>query len=160
MYRTGDLVRRRRDGNLEFIGRADGQVKIRGHRVELGELEQNLLGHPCVRAAAAATFTTPTGIRLAGYVITEAGGVSLTELRRWLAERVPPDHLVPTALVPVDSLPFTAHGKVDRTKLPAPVTHTNGGCWSSVGRCFSHRGRANSVPPGRRPAGGSPRPPG
>jgi pristinamycin I synthase-3/4 len=124
MYRTGDLVRRRRDGNLEFIGRADGQVKIRGHRVELGEVEQNLLGHPSVRAAAAAAFTTPTGVRLAGYVVTEPGGVNLPELRGWLAERVP-DHLVPTALVPVDSLPFTAHGKVDRTKLPVPVTHTD-----------------------------------
>ncbi|WP_143659158.1 non-ribosomal peptide synthetase [Streptomyces sp. SA15] len=133
MYRTGDLVRRRRDGELDFIGRADGQVKIRGHRVELGELEQVLLGHPAVRAAAAAAFSTPAGKRLAGYVVAEPGGVSLSELRGWLAERVP-DHLVPTALVPVDALPFTAHGKVDRAKLPAPAT----GAAPSAGRVSGH----------------------
>ncbi|OKH92133.1 non-ribosomal peptide synthetase [Streptomyces uncialis] len=121
MYRTGDMVRRHRNDELEFIGRTDGQVKIRGHRVELGEVEQALLGHPAVRAAAAATFSTPAGPRLAGYIVAEPGGASVAELRGWLAERVP-DHLVPTALVPVDALPFTAHGKVDRAQLPAPTT--------------------------------------
>ncbi|MDX3225293.1 non-ribosomal peptide synthetase [Streptomyces sp. ME19-01-6] len=120
MYRTGDLVRRRRDGGLEFIGRADGQVKIRGHRVELGELEQVLTGHPAVRAAAAATYFTPAGARLAAYVVAEPDGVDVPALRAWLAERVP-DHLVPSAFVPLPSLPFTAHGKVDRASLPAPA---------------------------------------
>ncbi|MEU9609110.1 amino acid adenylation domain-containing protein [Streptomyces sp. NPDC048057] len=130
MYRTGDLVRRRRGDELEFVGRADGQVKIRGNRVELGELEHVLLEHPAVHAAAAATFTTGDGQRLAGYVVAEPDGVDLPQLRSWLAERVP-DHLVPSALVPLPTLPVTAHGKVDRAKLPAPDATATGAAGAS-----------------------------
>jgi amino acid adenylation domain-containing protein/non-ribosomal peptide synthase protein (TIGR01720 family) len=119
MYRTGDLVRRRRDGELEFVGRADGQVKIRGHRVEPAELEQVLAAHPEVLAAAAVAYPAPAGTRLAGYVVAGPAGIDLAALRTWLIGRVP-DHLVPAALVPLDALPFTAHGKVDRSRLPLP----------------------------------------
>ncbi|MGW3962982.1 amino acid adenylation domain-containing protein [Amycolatopsis sp. NPDC005003] len=119
LYRTGDLVRRRRDGELEFVGRADGQVKIRGHRVELAELDRALAAHPDVLAAAAAAYPTPAGTRLVGYVVAGPAGIDLAALRTWLTGRVP-DHLVPAALVPLDALPFTAHGKVDRSGLPLP----------------------------------------
>ncbi|UMP05236.1 non-ribosomal peptide synthetase [Amycolatopsis sp. EV170708-02-1] len=112
MYRTGDLARWVPGRGLEYLGRRDGQVKVRGHRVELGEVEAALAAVPGVRAAAAAV----RGPRLVGYVV---GEVVPDEVRAELAARVP-EHLVPAAVVVLDTLPLTPNGKIDRPALPAP----------------------------------------
>jgi amino acid adenylation domain-containing protein len=114
MYRTGDLVRRRPDGNLEFLGRTDNQIKIRGYRVELGEIEAVLAEHPDV---AHATVIPGDAHRLIGYVVSPADPAVL---RRYLRDRLP-DYLVPAAIVPVDRFPLTVNGKLDVTALPAPI---------------------------------------
>ncbi len=121
LYRTGDRVRRLPEGVLEFLGRVDRQVKIRGFRIEPGEVEAVLLGCPAVRAAAVvAREDGPGGPRLVGYVVPEgAADASPAALRAYLAERLP-EHMVPSALVVLDSLPLTPTGKVDRGALPAP----------------------------------------
>ena len=112
LYRTGDRVRQRADGELEFLGRFDEQLKVRGFRVEPGEVEAELSRHPGVRQAA----VTAAQDRLVAYV---AGSASPDELRRHLAATLPP-HLVPTAWVPLDTLPLTMNGKVDLAALPVP----------------------------------------
>ncbi|MFL6121749.1 amino acid adenylation domain-containing protein, partial [Actinophytocola sp.] len=112
MYRTGDLARRRADGVLEFLGRADQQVKIRGMRVEPGEVEAALTAHPDVTAAA----VTARDGRLIGYT---AGTASPAQLREFLARRLP-DHLVPAHIVVLDALPHNPNGKLDRAALPEP----------------------------------------
>ncbi|MGW4026351.1 amino acid adenylation domain-containing protein, partial [Streptomyces sp. NPDC005009] len=118
MYRTGDLVRWRPDGRLVFLGRADHQVKIRGFRVELGEIESVLTRHPEVRAGAVIMREG----RLVGYLIpTDGTTPDLTEVRAHLAAHLP-DHMVPTALVPIDRLPLGPGGKLDTAALPAPET--------------------------------------
>ncbi|MEU2791084.1 amino acid adenylation domain-containing protein [Streptomyces sp. NPDC007100] len=124
MYRTGDLVRRRSDGGLEFVGRADDQVKVRGHRVEPGEVEQALGAHPAVRQAAVAAHADHrTGdLRLTGYVVPTSDAARQTlaaDLRRNLLARLP-EHLVPSVITVLDALPLTPNGKVDRKALPAP----------------------------------------
>ncbi|MCR3750351.1 non-ribosomal peptide synthetase [Lentzea californiensis] len=118
MYRTGDIARWVPGRGLEFAGRRDGQVKIRGHRVELGEVEAVLGALPGVRAAAAAI----DGTRLVGYVV---GDLAPDEVREAMAQRVP-DHLVPAVVVPLDALPVNHNGKLDRAALPAPRTSGGG----------------------------------
>ncbi|MEU3521413.1 amino acid adenylation domain-containing protein [Streptomyces sp. NPDC006654] len=123
LYRTGDIARRDADGTLSFIGRRDGQVKIRGHRVELAEVEAALGGLPSVRAAAAAVHPGPDGHkRLAGYVVLEPGHgpLDVAALREQLRRRVP-DYLVPGAWMELAALPLTANGKIDRAALPEPA---------------------------------------
>jgi amino acid adenylation domain-containing protein len=115
MYATGDRVRRRRDGRLEFLGRVDAQVKVRGQRIEPGEVEAALLEHEAVREAAVALHDG----RLAAYVVLD-GEPGAHELRRHVAARLP-DAMVPAAFVPMPALPATEHGKVDRSALPEPV---------------------------------------
>ncbi|KPC83916.1 non-ribosomal peptide synthetase [Streptomyces sp. NRRL S-4] len=118
IYRTGDLVRWRPDGQLVFLGRADHQVKIRGFRVELGEIETTLTTHPDVRACAVIMREG----RLVGYVIpTDGSAPDTAGLREYLAGELP-DHMVPTALVPLDRLPLGPGGKLDTAALPAPET--------------------------------------
>ncbi|MFI6096986.1 amino acid adenylation domain-containing protein [Lentzea sp. NPDC051213] len=112
LYRTGDRVRHRPDGQLEFVGRRDNQVKIRGQRIELGELEAALMGAPGVRDAAAKVDQA----RLVGYVV---GDIDTGSVREHIGA-ILPDHLVPSALVVLDALPLTPNGKVDRKALPAP----------------------------------------
>ncbi|MEA2604412.1 MAG: hypothetical protein QOF89_5404 [Acidobacteriota bacterium] len=111
LYRTGDLVRWR-GGVLEFLGRRDGQVKLRGNRIEMGEVEAALTGHPAVREAVVVLREE----RLAAYV---TGDPDPVELRRFLAARLP-DPMIPSAFVVLDRLPLTPNGKVDRRVLPAP----------------------------------------
>lgn len=123
LYRTGDLVHRRRDGSLDFHGRSDDQVKLRGFRVEPGEVEACLAAHPLVGAAAVTVWGTGgDDRRLAGYVtVTAAPEPDLPEvILAWLRRRLP-EYAVPAAVVVLDRLPLTANGKVDRSGLPAPV---------------------------------------
>jgi amino acid adenylation domain-containing protein len=121
LYRTGDLVRWRADGALECLGRVDGQVKVRGHRVELGEVEAALAAHPGVREAAAAVKAGPGGEgRLIAYLVAAPGEpLSAAALRSWLKTRLP-DAMVPTAFALLDDLPRSPNGKVDRKALPDP----------------------------------------
>ncbi|HEX7239758.1 MAG TPA: amino acid adenylation domain-containing protein, partial [Longimicrobiaceae bacterium] len=115
-YRTGDRARWRADGTLEYAGRTDDQVKVRGFRVEPGEVEAALESHPGVRSAAVAVH----GGRLVGYIVAGSGApVGDAELRSWLAARLP-EHMVPAAFVRLESLPLSANGKTDRRALPAP----------------------------------------
>ncbi|WP_093802153.1 non-ribosomal peptide synthetase [Streptomyces sp. Wb2n-11] len=118
MYRTGDLVRRR-EGRLEYVGRADGQVKVRGFRVETGEIGTVLTAHPDVAHSAVAVQPDTRGEgRLVCWVVPCDGQeLSTRALRAYLADRLPA-YMVPTAVIPVAALPLTAHGKVDFAALP------------------------------------------
>ncbi|WP_354644170.1 amino acid adenylation domain-containing protein [Kitasatospora camelliae] len=122
LYRTGDLVRRRADGTLEFLGRLDHQVKIRGVRVEPGEVEAALTACPGVAAAAVVAWPDPeSGARLVGYVVpTEPGATDPAQLRDRLAQRLPKQY-VPSLIGLVDTLPRTSTGKLDRNALPDPL---------------------------------------
>jgi amino acid adenylation domain-containing protein len=114
MYRTGDLVRLRADGRLDYLGRGDDQVKVRGLRIELGEVEDALADHPQVAQAAAAVH----GQRLVGYLV-HTGGFDEEELRARLAARLP-EYMIPARLVRLAELPLTPNGKLDRKALPVP----------------------------------------
>ncbi|MGV9695832.1 amino acid adenylation domain-containing protein [Streptomyces sp. NPDC003470] len=117
MYRTGDRGRWRPDGTLEFLGRADFQLKVHGYRVEPGEIETALEAHPQVARAAVGAPSDGTGTRLVAHL--QAPGVDVGALRDWLGERLPA-HLTPQDFVVLDALPTTATGKIDRGALPAP----------------------------------------
>ena len=120
MYRTGDLGRWRRDGTLEFLGRADTQVKVRGFRVELAEIETALQAYPPV-AAAAVVVRTPGAAetaQLVAYAAPRAGEALVrADLERYLGERLPV-YMLPSHYVVLDALPMTDRGKVDRAALP------------------------------------------
>ncbi|MEU8378335.1 amino acid adenylation domain-containing protein [Streptosporangium sp. NPDC048865] len=111
LYATGDQARWRPDGEIEYLGRLDTQVKIRGMRVELGEIEAALLDQPEVRAAA----VVADGERLIGYVVTAETADWRARLRATL-----PDHMIPSAWVTMEELPLTPNGKLDRRALPTP----------------------------------------
>ncbi|MEU7576503.1 amino acid adenylation domain-containing protein [Streptomyces sp. NPDC041068] len=148
MYRTGDLVRQRPDGLLDFLGRTDDQVKIRGYRIELGEISTALAAHPAVAHAAVVVHEAAGTKRLVGYVVPEEAvpgeavqdkdfldkdfldedfpqegaspGDELTQALRDHLKAGLPDYMVPSALVPVSTLPLTVNGKLDVKALPAP----------------------------------------
>ncbi|MFE2109848.1 amino acid adenylation domain-containing protein [Kitasatospora sp. NPDC059463] len=121
MYRTGDLARHRPDGVLEFLGRADHQVKIRGHRVELGEVEAKLLEHPWLAEAAVTPQEDATGRSLVGYVVARDPARPPTERAlREHAARLLPEPMVPARFVLLPALPLTPTGKLDRAALGAP----------------------------------------
>ena len=118
LYRTGDRVCARADGNLEFLGRVDSQLKIMGHRIEPGEIEAALGQHPSVRQAVVIGRTLPRGDKqLVAYVVPTAEFLATT-LKQYLAERLP-QHMIPGRIVQIDQLPLTHNGKVDRSALPA-----------------------------------------
>lgn len=119
LYRSGDLVRYLPGRDIEYVGRIDDQVKIRGFRIELGEIETALRGHPAVRdAAVLMREDVPGDRRLVAYV--QGAGLSASDLRVYL-KRGLPDYAVPAAFVNVERWPLTAHGKLDKRALPAPV---------------------------------------
>ncbi|HWB38258.1 MAG TPA: non-ribosomal peptide synthetase, partial [Rugosimonospora sp.] len=121
MYRTGDVVRHGPDGLLEFRGRRDGQVKVRGFRVEVGEIEAALRGHPAVaQAAVVVRGSAQAQAHLVAYVVADRAEVDGDGLRGYLAERLPAQ-LVPAAVVLLDALPLNENGKVDRRALPDDV---------------------------------------
>jgi amino acid adenylation domain-containing protein len=121
LYRTGDLVRWRTDGELEFLGRLDSQVKIRGHRIEPGEIEVTLQRHPAVREALVIVRAAPgKEPQLVAYVVARAGRAETTALSTFLRARLPA-FSVPSAIVIVEAWPLTANGKIDRAALPAPA---------------------------------------
>ena len=129
MYRTGDLARYRADGTIEYIGRADHQVKLRGYRIELGEIEALLREHPAVRdAAALLRHDLPADPRLVAYIVlrsaadtTQNGSSVVPQLRKFLTGKLP-DYAVPSVFVVLDALPLTVSGKTDRFALPPPGT--------------------------------------
>jgi amino acid adenylation domain-containing protein len=123
LYRTGDRVRYRADGDLEFLGRLDDQIKLYGVRIEPGEVEAALCRHPRVKAAVVvAREDTPDVRRLVAYMVASSlPTLGSIELRRFLAAELPPS-MVPSSFVWLDALPVTATGKLDRRGLPAPAS--------------------------------------
>src|SRR5205085_516711 len=117
LYRTGDLVRWKPSGEVEFIGRADEQVKVRGFRIELGEIEAALSSHPAVREATVVVKQEGEEKRLVGYVVGEGvDGVDVGQLREYLRGRLP-EYMQLQWIVEVGELPLTPNGKVDRKAL-------------------------------------------
>ncbi|WP_430593163.1 amino acid adenylation domain-containing protein [Humidisolicoccus flavus] len=136
MYRTGDVVRRRKDGSLRFLGRLDDQVKVRGYRVELSEIEAALRRNEQVVAAAAIVAGEAPATRVVAYITTQGeatrgeasqGSRSAdlpAKLRDALRDELP-DYMVPSSIMVLDALPLTANGKLDRRALPTPESGAN-----------------------------------
>ncbi len=121
LYRSGDLARARTDGSLEYLGRVDHQVKVRGHRIEIGEIESILAQHPLIRHAVVVVHEgSPGNQYLVAYIVTDQDEPAVPQnLRQFLQARLP-DYMLPTVYMPLKQLLLTANGKVDRRALPAP----------------------------------------
>ncbi|MBW3656193.1 MAG: amino acid adenylation domain-containing protein, partial [Gemmatimonadetes bacterium] len=133
LYRTGDLARWRPCGVLEYLGRMDHQVKVRGFRIEPGEVESVLAAHPAVGACVVVTREdTPGDVRLVAYTVATAGvqAPSADELRAFARERLP-EHMVPLAWVALQALPLSPSGKIDRKALPAPERGCTGTAYAA-----------------------------
>ncbi|MEU6882050.1 amino acid adenylation domain-containing protein [Streptomyces sp. NPDC046712] len=122
LYRTGDRARWSADGTIDFLGRLDGQVKIRGHRVEPAEVEAVLGGHPALAEVAVVVRTVADEPALVGYLVAAGDEVPTAELRGYLAQRLPAA-MIPSAFVWLAELPTGANGKLDRGRLPEPGVH-------------------------------------
>lgn len=119
LYRTGDLARRTAEGEIEYLGRADQQIKIRGHRIEIGEIEAALSSHPAVTAALVdVEWSGPGDGRIFGYVVP-SGEFEAAEILRHAATRLP-RYMMPAAVVGIPRIPLTVNGKLDRAALPKP----------------------------------------
>jgi aspartate racemase len=119
MYRSGDLCRWLPDGNLEFLGRRDDQVKLRGFRVEPGEIETVLRRHTAVRQCAVVAHRESADVHLVAYVVPQKEQPAAQELRRYLADHMP-EYMIPSTFVALDTLPLAGSGKIDRSALPVP----------------------------------------
>jgi len=120
LYKTGDLARWRPDGEIEFLGRIDYQVKVRGYRIEPGEIEAALRQAPGVREAVVVADGNGSAARLVAYVVADSGvSLSPQEVRSFLREQLP-HYMLPAAMVPLPELPLTPNGKIDRARLPRP----------------------------------------
>jgi acyl-coenzyme A synthetase/AMP-(fatty) acid ligase len=120
IYRTGELGRYREDSCLEHLGRIDSQIKFRGMRIEMREVEAALESHPGVLAAAVTVRGEKENCRLVAYVVlTHRPGPSVFEFRRYLGGRLP-DYMLPAAVIELETLPLTPSGKVDQWALPEP----------------------------------------
>jgi amino acid adenylation domain-containing protein len=121
VYKTGDLARYLPDGNIEFVGRADHQVKVRGFRVEMGEIEAALNSHHQIRESAViAHQDDQAGLRLVAYVVpAEGGSCEINDVRDYLKKRLP-HYMIPAAVVELGEMPLTPNGKLDRSRLPDP----------------------------------------
>jgi amino acid adenylation domain-containing protein len=133
LYRTGDLGRRLADGNIEFLGRLDRQVKLRGYRIEPGEIEVVLAQHPSVSQAVVKLYEpTPGDKRLVAYVVAQAGvPPPVAELIRFLGERLP-RYMVPSLIAVIDAVPVTPSGKIDFSALPEPEAWLGPGAATSA----------------------------
>ena len=120
LYRSGDLARRRPDGGLEYLGRIDKQVKLRGYRIEIGEIEATLSQHPAVRQVA--VIAQQDQGRLIAYLVCDEGAI--LELRDWAAARLPA-YMVPALFVPLECIPLTRNGKTDHRALPEPDAYAS-----------------------------------
>jgi amino acid adenylation domain-containing protein len=126
IYRTGDRGKFLPDGRIQHLGRYDDQLKIRGFRVEPGEIESTLCEHPDVGSCAVVARTAPNGERqLVAYIVGESKRLSDAEARGWLRRRLP-EHMVPGAFVHLSALPRTTNGKLDKAALPAPARRDPG----------------------------------
>jgi pyochelin synthetase len=123
LYRTGDLGCYRPDGNIEFLGRVDFQIKIRGHRIEAGEIEAALTQHPAVKAAVVSAIAKQQNQeRLLAYIVPgKKAAPTVEELRNFLSNKLP-EYMMPSAFIFLESLPLSTNGKVDRRALPTPDT--------------------------------------
>jgi natural product biosynthesis luciferase-like monooxygenase protein len=140
LYRTGDLARWRAEGGLDFLGRADTQIKLRGYRIEMGEIETAMEGFAGVRqAVVTAREDSPGNVQLAGYYLAD-GVVDEGALARSLAE-VLPAHMVPARFMKLDALPLTPNKKIDRKALPEPVARRS----ASVTPIAQQRGTVGQV---------------
>ncbi|MDJ0609798.1 MAG: amino acid adenylation domain-containing protein [Kiloniellales bacterium] len=121
LYRTGDLVRRRPDGQLDYIGRADNQIKIRGYRVEPGEVEARLADRPEVKQVAVVPFGVGAQMTLAAYIVADPESFPSQQDLQAHARRMLPDWMVPSRFILIETLPRTANGKLDVAALPKPT---------------------------------------
>ncbi|NTV91794.1 MAG: amino acid adenylation domain-containing protein [Chlorobiaceae bacterium] len=122
LYRTGDIVRSLSDGNLQFLGRRDNQVKIRGFRIEPGEIESVLDQHEMIKQSVVIDLKNDQGkTSLAAYFVTERTAPSSSELRQYLAQKMP-EYMVPSYYIPIRKIPLLPNGKIDRSALPVPDT--------------------------------------
>ncbi|WP_323798315.1 non-ribosomal peptide synthetase [Nisaea sp.] len=119
LYRSGDLARRRADGSLEYLGRMDKQVKLRGYRIEIGEIEATLSQHTAVRQVA--VIAQQEEGRIVAYVVADSEAIP--EIRDWSAARLP-GYMVPAIFVPIERIPLTRNGKTDHAALPKPESRT------------------------------------
>ncbi len=120
MYRSGDLACWTPEGNIIFIGRKDNQVKIRGHRVEPGEIESVLLGYPSIREAVVIAFDDDMGSKyLCAYYVPSSTNITVKDIRSYLSALLP-EYMVPARFIALEKIPVTSNGKTDRKKLPNP----------------------------------------
>ena len=122
LYRTGDLARQRHDGQLEYHGRTDDQIKIRGHRIELDDIRHTIESHPDVTAAAVLAHDHPAGGSFLTAYVT-GGTTDADRLRAWTAAALP-EYMIPAVFIQLDTLPVTVNGKLDRHALPVPDLST------------------------------------
>ncbi|MEP0858563.1 amino acid adenylation domain-containing protein [Trichocoleus sp. DQ-U1] len=120
LYKTGDLARYRADGTIEYLGRCDRQIKLRGFRIELEEIESVLAQHPQIRDVVVLIREDEPGPKLVAYLVPQSAAVpTVSELRSYLQQKLP-EYSIPSAFVTLESLPLTPNGKVDRQGLPSP----------------------------------------